>query len=296
MAETTMHKLLERYRITDGRGFNLADHRTDDTAPKLIDPADAERLLGAGVAELSELQALLYAQRTWSVLAVFQAIDAAGKDGTIKHVMSGVNPQGVRVEAFKAPGEEELGHDFLWRVVRKLPERGQIGIFNRSHYEEVLVARVHPELIEHQRLPGAVRGKKFWRHRHEDIAGFERYLTRQGVVTMKFFLHVSKDEQRRRLLERLDHPEKNWKFSPADVAERQHWDAYMSAYQSAIRATASAHAPWYVVPADHKWFARLVVVAALVAALEALDLRPPTVSDEARAELAAARVNLLREG
>ena len=296
MAQFKARKLLDRYRVTDGRAFRLADHDPQDVAPGLVDPADSAALLAQGVARLSELQELLYAQRSWALLAVFQAIDAAGKDGTIKHVMSGVNPQGVRVKAFKAPGEEELGHDFLWRVMRELPERGQVGIFNRSHYEEVLVVRVHPEMLDRQRLPDALRGRKLWRHRLDDIAHFETYLARQGMVVLKFFLHVSREEQRRRLLARLDHPEKNWKFSTGDVIERQHWDDYMAAYEEAIRATASDQAPWYVVPADHKWFTRLVVVAAMVDALEKLDLKAPRVPEQAMVGLAAARAELMKEG
>ncbi len=296
MAKLPARKLLDRYRVTDGKTFRLADHDPADVAPKLVNPADSAALLAQGVARLSALQELLYAQRSWSLLAVFQAMDAAGKDGTIKHVMSGVNPQGVRVKAFKAPGEEELAHDFLWRVMRELPERGQVGIFNRSHYEEVLVVRVHPEMLDRERLPGALRGRKMWQHRLEDIAHFETYLARQGLVVLKFFLHVSREEQRRRLLDRLDQPDKTWKFSAGDVIERQHWDEYMQAYEAAIRATASDDAPWFVVPADHKWFTRLVVVAAMVDALEKLDLKVPSVPEQTRLGLAAARAELIKEG
>ena len=296
MAKLPARKLLDRYRVTDGKTFRLADHDPADVAPKLVNPADSAALLAQGVARLSALQELLYAQRSWSLLAVFQAMDAAGKDGTIKHVMSGVNPQGVRVKAFKAPGEEELAHDFLWRVMRELPERGQVGIFNRSHYEEVLVVRVHPEMLDRERLPGALRGRKMWQHRLEDIAHFETYLARQGLVVLKFFLHVSREEQRRRLLARLDRPDKNWKFSTGDVIERQHWDDYMAAYEATIRATASDDAPWFVVPADHKWFTRLVVVAAMVDALEKLDLKLPSVPEQTLVGLAAARAELMKEG
>jgi PPK2 family polyphosphate:nucleotide phosphotransferase len=295
MVKLPARKLLERYRITDGRTFRLAEHATDDVAPKLISQSDSAALLAQGVARLSELQEQLYAHRSWSLLAVFQAIDAAGKDGTIKHVMSGVNPQGVKVKAFKAPGEEELGHDFLWRVMRELPERGQVGIFNRSHYEEVLVVRVHPEILDRQHLPERVRGKKLFKHRLQDIAHFESYLARQGTVVLKFFLHVSREEQRRRLLERLDKPSKNWKFSTGDVIERQHWPDYMDAYEDAIRATASPQAPWFVVPADNKWFTRLVVVAAMIDALEQLDLKPPQIPEQALVGLAAARAELMKE-
>ncbi|MCX7382737.1 MAG: polyphosphate kinase 2 family protein, partial [Alphaproteobacteria bacterium] len=275
MRQRTMARLLDRYRVSDGGRFRLKDYSCDDTAPKLIDPADADALLAAGVARLAELQGLLATQRAWGVLALFQAMDAAGKDGTIRHVMSGVNPQGVEVTAFKAPGPEELDHDFLWRVARRLPPRGTIGIFNRSHYEEVLVVRVHPELLGRQHLPELHAGKHVWRDRLADIANFEGYLARQGLVILKFFLHVSPAEQKRRLLDRLDHPDKNWKFNAGDIAERGHWREYMDAYEAAIQATATKAAPWFVVPADHKWFARLVVVTAMIEALEALDLHPP---------------------
>jgi PPK2 family polyphosphate:nucleotide phosphotransferase len=295
MAKLDTAKLLERYRVTDGAAFRLKDHDCDDIAPKLVDQAEAERLLAEGVTRLSGLQELLAAQHSWSLLAVFQAMDAAGKDGTIKHVMSGVNPQGVWVTAFKQPGPEELDHDFLWRVIRELPERGRIGIFNRSHYEEVLVVRVHPDLLVRQRLPARLAGADIWQHRLKDIAAFEHYLVRQGTVVVKFFLNVSAAEQKRRLLDRLDHLDKNWKFSAGDVAERQHWHDYMAAYEAAIQATATEHAPWYVVPADHKWFARLVVVEAMIAALEDLALKPPALPESARAELAAARAALMKE-
>ena len=223
---------------------------------------------------------MLYAQDRWALLLIFQAMDAAGKDGTIKHVMSGVNPQGCQVFSFKQPSAEELDHDFLWRYVRRLPERGRIGIFNRSYYEEVLVVRVHPELLKRQKLPPKLVGKRIWDERLADIAHFEHYLTRQGTIVLKFFLHVSREEQKKRFLERLDEPEKNWKFSAADVRERGFWDDYMHAYEEAIRATASKHAPWFVVPADNKWFTRLVVAAAIVEAVEVLDLAYPKVTRE----------------
>jgi PPK2 family polyphosphate:nucleotide phosphotransferase len=288
-------RLLARYRVTKGAKFRLKDYPTEDTAPGLIDRREADGLLAAGVKRLSDLQELLYARHSWALLAVFQAMDAAGKDGTIKHVMTGVNPQGVRVTAFKAPGPEELDHGFLWRVGRALPERGRIGIFNRSHYEEVLVVRVHPELLAGQNLPEGHAGRKFWQHRLEDIAAFERHLARQGMVILKFFLHVSRAEQKRRLLDRLDEPGKNWKFDPGDLAERARWDDYMAAYEAAIQATAAKHAPWFVVPADNKWFARLVVVTAMVEALEGLDMAPPALSNAEQAGLAAARAQLLEE-
>ena len=279
-----IRKLLERTRLESGRGFRLRDHDPDDTAPKVVREAEAEALLAASVERLSELQTLLYAQSTWSLLCVFQAMDAAGKDGTIKHVMSGVNPQGVHVYSFKAPSSDELDHDFLWRVNRELPKRGHIGIFNRSHYEEVLVTRVHPKLIDSQDLPPAIRGKHFWRDRLADIAHWEGYLARQGTVVLKFFLNISRAEQKKRFLDRIDTPEKHWKFRPEDVAERAHWDAYMDAYEAAIIATATPEAPWFVVPADSKWFARLVVVSAMIDALERMNLEAPRIApaDEAR--------------
>ncbi len=289
MKDADVAKILDRYRIADGDGFRLADCKTDDSANHEVTPEQAETLLQSGVKRLAKLQTRLYAQDRWSLLVSLQAMDAAGKDGTIRHVMTGVNPQGVRVVPFKQPGPEDLAHDFLWRVHAQVPARGQIGIFNRSHYEEVLVCRVHPELIDRQKLPDAVRGDKFWKHRLSDIAAWEKYLARQGVVQLKFFLHLSKDEQKRRFLARIDEPEKNWKFSSADLAERAHWDEYQDAYEAAIKATAADHAPWFVVPADHKWFAHLVVVAAMVQALEALDLHVPKPSAEETARLQAAK-------
>jgi len=295
MKPKAVRKLLERYRIDDGAKFRLADHDPRDTAGSLVDPEAAPALLAEGVARLADLQTHLYADRSWSVLCVFQAIDAAGKDGTIKHVMSGVNPQGVQVTAFKAPGPEELAHGYLWRIMRALPERGHIGIFNRSHYEEVLVARVHPEILHQQRLPPQLIGKHIWKQRLHDIVNFEAYMARQGTVVLKFFLHLSRDEQKRRFLERIDHPAKNWKFSADDVAERRHWDAYMHAYQAAIRATATPEAPWYVVPADHKWFTRLVVVRAMIDTLERLKLKAPELSPDEQARLLAARQELIGE-
>ncbi|MCW3474451.1 polyphosphate kinase 2 family protein [Limobrevibacterium gyesilva] len=288
-------KVLDRYRVTSGKGFRLKDYDPADTAPKMVAKADAAALLAADVARLSELQELLYPHSSWSLLCVFQGMDASGKDGTIKHVMSGVNPQGVRVMSFKAPGPEELSHDFLWRVMRRLPERGHIGIFNRSHYEEVLVARVHPEILARQHLPDPLVTKEIWAQRLEDITAFERYLTRQGTVILKFYLNISKEEQKRRLLERLDHPTKAWKFDSSDIGERARWDEYMAAYEAAIAGTATGHAPWFVVPADNKWFARLMVVAAMIEALENLNLKPLRVAPEDRAKLAEARSVLVNE-
>ena len=282
--------LLKRHRVTAGKHFRLSQHDPSDRGGLGVDEAAGRTLLREGVERLAALQAGLYADGRWALLAVFQAMDAGGKDGTIKHVMSGVNPQGVDVVSFKQPGPVELGHGYLWRISAALPRRGQIGIHNRSHYEEVLVTRVHPELLDRQHLPGHRHGHKFWRHRYRDIRNFEAYLGRQGTVTLKFFLHVSKAEQRERFLARLDDPEKNWKFSAADLAERQHWDAYQEAYEDAIAATATPDAPWFVVPADHKWYAHLVVVEAMIQALERMRLtRPPPEGDleEARLRLRA---------
>ena len=291
-----VYKVLDRYRITKGKGFRLKDVDPDGTAGLKSEFKDeAKLLLQEGVQTLAEMQDRLYAQDRWAVLLVFQAMDAAGKDGTIKHVMSGVNPQGCEVASFKAPSSEELDHDFLWRCMPWLPNRGHIGIFNRSYYEEVLVVRVHPEFLAGQKLPPELVTKRIWEERYEDINDFERYLARNGTVIRKFFLHVSKKEQKKRFMERLDQPEKNWKFSAADVRERAHWDEYMEAYEDMIRATATPHAPWYVVPADNKWFTRLVVAAAVVDALERLDLRYPKVDKKKRAELAAARKLLMQE-
>jgi PPK2 family polyphosphate:nucleotide phosphotransferase len=288
--------LLARFRVTKGKKFRLEDYDPGDTFGMQNESKDeAEALRQRGVELLAEYQDKLYAQDRWAVLLILQAMDAAGKDGTIKHVMSGVNPQGCEVYSFKAPSREELDHDFLWRCVPCLPNRGHIGIFNRSYYEEVLVVRVHPELLAAQQLPPELVRKRIWEERYEDIAGFERYLARNGTVIRKFFLHVSKKEQKKRFLARLDEPEKNWKFSAADVKERGHWDDYMHAYEDMIRATAAPHAPWYVVPADNKWFTRLVVALAVVATLEDLDLRYPKIGRQARAELDAARAALRSE-
>lgn len=284
------------YRVTKGRKFRLKDFDPGDTCGLKSDQKDeAKAVLAQGIEWLAEEQDKLYAQDRWSVLLVFQALDAAGKDGTIKHVMSGVNPQGCQVYSFKQPSPEELDHDFLWRYVKCLPERGRIGIFNRSYYEEVLVVRVHEAILARQKLPPEVVGRRIWKERLRDIAGFEDYLTRQGTIVLKFFLHVSRKTQKKRFMERLDQPEKNWKFSPADVHERRYWGDYMAAFEDAIRATASKRAPWFVVPADNKWFTRLVVAAAVVEALEKLDLKYPEIDAAKRKELAAARAALVRE-
>lgn len=286
-------RLLDRFRITSGKGFRLKGHDPADTGGLDIAKDHAADLLQQGVDRLAELQDMLYAQDRWSVLCIFQAMDAAGKDGAIKHVFSGVNPQGCQVHSFKAPTPVDLDHDFLWRHSTALPERGRIGIHNRSWYEEVLVVRVHPHLLQGQKLPPRVIGKRVWDERLEDIAAYERYLARQGTVVLKFFLNISKAEQKRRFLARIEEPEKNWKFSASDVAERAHWDAYMKAYEAAIRGTAAPHAPWFVVPADAKWFTRLVVVAAIVEALEALDLHYPKVTKDEQAALEVARKALV---
>ena len=283
------------FRVKDGAGFRLARIDPGETLG-FESKDDVANAVARGVERLSALQEKLYAEHRWALLLVFQALDAAGKDSTIKHVMSGVNPQGCQVFSFKAPSNEDLDHDFIWRAARCLPERGRIGIFNRSYYEEVLVVRVHPELLAREKLPESVVTKDIWTERFEDIVAFERHLARNGTVVLKFFLHVSRAEQRRRFLERLDKPAKNWKFSAADLAERQRWDAYMAAYEEMIRHTATPDAPWYVVPADHKWFTRLVVGEAIIAALERLDLAFPTVPPGERKALKAARAELEREG
>ena len=292
MAEIRMSRFdefVQPYRVTKGKGFRLEDHSPRDTAGLKEEKKKARGLLAEGVEMLADLQDKLYAQDRWGVLLIFQAMDAAGKDGTIKHVMSGVNPQGCQVFSFKSPSTEELDHDFLWRTTKCVPERGRIGIFNRSYYEEVLVVRVHPELLARQTLPPKLVSKRIWKERFESIASFERHLARNGTVVLKFFLNVSRKEQKKRFLERLDEPEKNWKFSVADVRERQRWKDYMAAYEDAIRATAAPWAPWYVVPADNKWFTRLIVAGAIIHAMEQLDLRYPAVDDEKKKQLAAAR-------
>ena len=290
LSHRQVRKLAKRFRVVTGKGFKLDDWRTDDPMSKLADTADAGSLLQRGVKRLAQHQEHLYADGRRSLLLVFQAMDAGGKDGTIKHVMSGVNPQGVTVTSFKRPGPDELAHDFLWRVHRAVPPRGMIGIFNRSHYEDVLITRVHPDLLESQHLPlGASARKDFWTDRLYDIEAFERYLARQGVTILKFFLHISLEEQKRRFLARLEDREKIWKFSVADMAEREHWPAYMKAYGAAIAGTATAHAPWFVIPADQKWFARLAVVSTVNAALEDLDLAPPVLSSDEEAKLADVR-------
>ncbi|TFH66800.1 MAG: polyphosphate kinase 2 family protein [Gemmatimonadales bacterium] len=286
-----LEDLVTRHLVRQGGDFRLADVDPGDTNG-FEDKKAGRKRLGAAIERMAELQSQLYAQDRWAALFIFQAMDAAGKDGTIKHVMSGVNPQGCQVHSFKAPSKEELDHDYLWRCARALPERGRIGIFNRSHYEEVLVVRVHPEYLVHQRLPGGLVTESIWRERFEDIRGFERHLTRNGVIIRKFFLHISRDEQKRRFLSRMEEPEKHWKFSSADVAEREHWDDYMAAYEEAIRETSTPEAPWVVVPSDRKWYARVVVAETIVRTLESLNLSYPVISQEAREDMAVARTAL----
>ena len=288
-------KYVRPFRVGSGSKFRLRDFDPKSTCGLQVAKTEAAELLQRGTEWLAREQDLLYAQDRWSLLLLFQAMDAAGKDSTIKHVMSGVNPQGCQVFSFKQPSTEELSHDFLWRYAKRLPERGRIGIFNRSYYEEVLVVRVHADILDRQKLPDSCLSKHIWTERLGDIARFEEYLARQGTIILKFFLHLSRREQKRRFLERLDKPRKNWKFSVADVRERGFWSDYMFAYEEAIRATASKHAPWYVVPADNKWFTRLVVAAAIVEAVEQLHLAYPKVSREKLKELQTIRAALARE-
>ena len=291
-----LEKLAKQFRIDKPKHFRIADHDPADCAGLTTDKSEAKAMLAAGIERLTDLQQRLYADNRWSVLIVLQAMDAAGKDSLIKHVMSGVNPQGVDVRSFKQPSAEELDHDFLWRIGKALPSRGRIGIFNRSHYEEVLAVRVHRELLERQNLPDSLAEKKVWKHRFDDIRAFEQHLARNGTVVLKFFLNVSQEEQRKRFLERLDEPDKRWKFSMGDIEERKLWPKYMAAYEEAIRETSRDDAPWYIVPADNKWFTRLVVAAALVSTLEKLKLEYPKVKGAALKELNTARKLLNEEG
>ena len=294
--EKLCRKLAEPFRVTKGKSFRLKQVDPGDTLwLKAGDKPKVNEAHALGVAALTTLQDKLYAQDKWALLLILQAMDAAGKDGVIKHVMSGVNPQGCQVHSFKAPSDEDLDHDYLWRCLKVLPNRGHIGIFNRSYYEEVLIVRVHPELLARQKLPSALITKDIWKGRYEDIRHFERYLTANGVVIRKFFLHLSKKEQRRRFLERLENPEKHWKFSSADLKERAHWDEYMLAYEEMIQHTATPEAPWYVVPADNKWFTRAVVSAVIIETLAKLDLKYPEVEDAKRKEIAAAKAALAKK-
>jgi PPK2 family polyphosphate:nucleotide phosphotransferase len=285
--------LVKRYRIENGGGFKLADFDPDDRGG--LDKDAARALLADGAVRLGKLQERLYAEHRWAVLVVLQGLDAAGKDGVIEHVMSGVNPQGCEVHPFKAPSQLELDHDFLWRAAVVLPRRGHIGIFNRSYYEEVLVVRVHKDLLEHQGLPPKLITKDIWTERYEDINAFERHLARSGTLPLKFFLHVSKKEQQKRLLERIDDPAKQWKFNAGDIGERKLWDQYAAAYQDMIRATATEDAPWHVVPADHKWFTRLVIAAAIIERIEAIDPKFPTLSEDEVRALASVRAGLAED-
>ena len=288
-----VRRLLNRYRVTSGIGLDLDRFASDDLPDGVPDKREAKEVTKQGIARMAELQELLYANATWSLLVVFQAMDAGGKDSTIKHVMSGINPQGVRVTSFKAPGAHELAHGFLWRVGRAVPARGMIGIFNRSHYEDVLISRVHPEMLAATGLPAPlIGGETFWDDRIGDIAAFEAYLARQGTKVVKFFLNLSRDEQKARFLSRLDEPEKTWKFSAGDLTERELWPRYRAAYQAAIAATATEAAPWYIVPADRKWYMRLVVAEAMIAALKGLGQKPPIVSADHVARLATVRKTL----
>jgi PPK2 family polyphosphate:nucleotide phosphotransferase len=288
-------ELAEQFRISKGKNFRLKDVDPGDTLDftKEEHKSRAKELLATGVMALAELQDKLYAQDKWAVLLIFQAMDAAGKDGAIKHVMSGINPQGCQVYSFKSPSAEDLDHDYLWRCMKCLPNRGHIGIFNRSYYEEVLVVRVHPEFLAKAKLPPKLVGKNIWEERYEDIRNFEQYLARNGVVVRKFFLNVSKKEQKQRFLDRIDDPLKNWKFSSNDASERDYWDDYMEAYEEMIQGTATKEAPWYVVPADNKWFTRVVVASAVIETLDSLDLAYPEVDESKLKELAAAKKKLL---
>src|SRR6266436_3929365 len=288
-------KLAKSYRIDDGKHFRLKDFDPAHTG-HWRSVEQAKEHLQKDIARMEDMQSKLYAQDCWSLLLIFQAMDAAGKDGTVKHVMSGVNPEGVQVHSFKAPSETELQHDFLWRTTQHLPERGHIGIFNRSYYEEVLVVRVHQDLLKAERIPESLITKDLWEERFRDICAFERYFSHNGIVIRKFFLHLSKQEQKKRFLERLDQPEKNWKFSAADVREREYWDDYMDAYEDMIRNTSTKHSPWFVIPADNKWFTRLVLAAAIVDTLDDLDLSYPKVDAQKRKELQAARRMLSGRG
>jgi PPK2 family polyphosphate:nucleotide phosphotransferase len=295
MSPDALIKLASRFAVTDGRKSRLSRVKTDDTKGFGATKDEADSLLREAVARIAAEQETLYAQNQWGVLLIFQAMDAAGKDSAIEHVFSGVNPQGVQVFSFKAPSSEELDHDFLWRTTVRLPERGRIGVFNRSYYEEVLVVRVHPELLQAEGLPGRVVSKHIWTERFDGINAFERHLVRNGYVIRKFFLHVSREEQARRFLSRLDEPDKRWKFSIGDLRERDRWEEYMSAYEAAIQNTSTKEAPWIVVPADRKWFARLVIAGAVLGALEELDLESPAVSPEQEQELEQVRAALLQD-
>jgi PPK2 family polyphosphate:nucleotide phosphotransferase len=292
----TIEELIRPFLVPPGRRISLADDFDPGYRADYLDRAEADELLAEGITQLQEYQDRLYAQDRDALLIVLQAMDAAGKDSVIKHVMSGLNPQGTEVHSFKAPSAEELDHDYLWRHVKALPERGRIGIFNRSHYEEVLVVRVQPEILANERLPAPERGERLWRQRFREINRFERFLVDNGTAIVKIFLNVSKEEQRKRFLERIERPEKNWKFSTSDCASRKDWDAYMAVYQDMLNRTSTSWAPWHVIPADHKWFTRLAVAAVVIRKLQQLDPRYPEVSEEHRQDLAQAKESLLAEG
>ena len=292
---TRIEELLDVLRVTPGKKIDLVKDYDPGFTGDRVSKKEAAVLMAQGIQQLAAFQDKLYAQDTYGMLIILQALDAAGKDGTIKHVMSGLNPQGTQVYSFKAPSGEELDHDYLWRNFQALPRRGNIGIFNRSYYEEVLVVRVHPQILASQHLPPELKSGKIWQRRFEEINNFEKYLVNNGIVVLKFFLNVSKDEQRKRFLERVDLPEKNWKFSGPDLKERQYWDEYMAAYEDLFRHTSTEWAPWHIVPADNKWFTRLAVAAVIYQALDKLNLAYPVVSDQAKAELAAAKAALMSE-
>ena len=297
MPTLTRRDVLEKFRVAPGKKFRLKDHDSawdgDDRVPKAKRKELAQEILTQDVSALAEAQQLLYADNHWSLLVIFQALDAAGKDGTIRHVMSGVNPQGCQVYAFKQPSHEELDHNFLWRCMKALPERGRIGIFNRSYYEEVLIVKVHPELIAGQRIPSAdPRDKRFWQHRYDDINAFEQHLARNGTAIVKFFLNVSQEEQHQRFLERINDPKKHWKFSAGDLEESEHWNEYMDAYEQCLEATSTPWAPWYVIPADSKWVTRAAVAVILTETIKDLDLSWPKVTDQQKREIAAAKKRL----
>jgi len=295
MKKLTEKQLLDKLIVPPGKKISLAKHYDPTWTPDSLGKKESRTRLEEGVTLLAEFQDKLYAQDTYALLVIFQALDAAGKDGTIKHVMSGINPQGCQVFSFKAPSSEELDHDYLWRCMKRLPERGRIGIFNRSYYEEVLVARVHPTILDRQKLPKRWNDKLIWKRRFQEINNFEEYLTHNGIEVVKFFLNVSREEQKKRFLERIDRPDKNWKFSDSDVRERAHWDAYIEAYEDCLRATSTEHAPWYVIPADNKWFTRLAVAYVIYRKLKSLNLAYPEVSSEQRESLQDARRHLVSE-
>ena len=292
---TSLEKLLENLIVSPGRKIDLRKEYDPGSVDDSVSKQNAQKKLETGIQNLAEEQDKLYAQNTFALLIIFQAMDAAGKDSTIKHVMSGVNPQGVQVTSFKVPSAEELDHDYLWRNFKELPNRGDIGIFNRSYYEEVLVVRVHKEFLDRQQLPPHLKGSDIWERRYEEINNFEKYLTDNGTVVLKFFLNVSKETQKKRFLERVDKPEKNWKFSAADILERQHWEAYMDAYEEMFNHTSTPWAPWYIIPADHKWFTRFAVVSVINHTLEGLKLSYPKVSPEQKAALLKAREDMEQE-